>query len=280
MTRNAEPRSMIQNEVVTEPMQTLVDSLNINFAQGSAHINLNSFGNYKALGDVISILQSQQEVILQGLIRITGTASPEGPQSVNYALAQKRAIAVRNYILDNVHWLRPSNFEIVNGGQNWEGLYKLVEESRMPGRWEVLDIIDNTPPDIDVINNVSRKKYLMDLNQGRTWRYMEYYFFPELRGAASITVYTPQPKSAVNSGATTPPAANTDIINRAIDLIAERDTAGAMALLTPVSSDARAWNPMGVACLIEGDIARAKEYLTMATEAGYADAQSNLKELN
>jgi outer membrane protein OmpA-like peptidoglycan-associated protein len=277
MTRNAEPRSIVPAGGEPEPMQTLVDSLNIGFAQGSARINLNSFNNYTALGEVISILQSKQDVVLQGRIEITGTASPEGSEALNYELAQKRALAVRNYILDNVYWLRPANFNIVNGGQNWEGLYKLVEESRMPGGWEVLDIIENTPPGIDVVNNVSRKKFLMELHQGRTWKYMEAHFFPQLRGAASITVYTPVPKGSKAS--TVPPAENTAIINRAIDRAAARDAAGALALLMPVSNDARAWNPMGVAFVVEGDLARAKEYFGKAAAAGYTEAQSNLEQL-
>jgi hypothetical protein len=280
MTRNAAPRSIMPAAGEPEPRQTLVDSLNIGFAQGSARINLSSFGNYKALGHVISILQSKQDVVLQSRIEITGTASPEGGEMLNYELAHKRALAVRNYILENVHWLRPANFNIINGGQNWDGLYKLVEESRMPGRWEVLDIIDNTPPDIDVVNNTSRKKFLMNLNQGRTWKYMEANFFPQLRGAASITVYSPLPRGSQAPVATAPPAANTEIINRAIDLIAARDAAGALALLTPVSNDARAWNPLGVACVVTGEVARAKEYFGMAAAAGYAEAQANLEQLN
>jgi outer membrane protein OmpA-like peptidoglycan-associated protein len=280
MTRNSEPQhATTATAAATASMQTVVDSLNVNFAQGSSRINLNSFDNYRALNDVVSILKSRQEIALQGLIKITGTASPEGPEALNYDLARRRALAVRNYILDRVHWLRPANFEIVNGGQNWDGLYKLVEESNMPGAWEVLDIIDNTAPDIDYFSNTSRKKFLMNLNQGRTWRYMEARFFPQLRGAASITVYTPLTGGSTAAVATTPPDPNADIINRAIDLASARDYTGALALLTPVFGDARAWNPIGVCAVMMGDMDRAKEYFKLAAEAGYTDARANLEQI-
>jgi len=211
---------------------------------------------------------------------IIAYASPEGPQAHNYTLAQNRALAVRNYILDNVPSLRPANFDIINGGENWEGLYKLVEESAMPGRWQVLDIIERTPPDIDYFSNTSRKQMLMNLDGGRVWNYMLANFFPRLRSAATVTIYAPGDNSAARAAAgTIPPARNTEIINRAIDLLGERRSEQALTLLLEVENDPRAWNPLGVCYLLEYNTARAREYFQRAATAGYADGRGNLEQM-
>jgi hypothetical protein len=316
MTRNAEPRPMTSaTDGVT--MQTLVDSLKIGFAQGSARIDFRSFDNYRALNQLVSILRSRQDIVLEGHIKITGTASPEGSERLNYELAHKRAMAVRNYLIGQVYWLHPWNFEIVNGGQDWDGLRDLVERSYMPWRREVLDIIDNTPADgypygapaerysyddapaeryahnlptdrysRNVTFNryfhsgASRKAYLMRLDQGRAWRYMERYFYPHLRGAVTVTVFTPTGQGLMQQRGSMPPAQNTEIINRAIDLASARDYTGALALLEQVSDDARAWNPIGVCAVMAGDYESAREYFRLAADAGYAEAQGNLDQIN
>jgi len=258
--------------------RTVLDRLEVRFAVNSSRLNLFAFNNGRTLNDIIAALRTS-EGALPGRIEITGYASPEGQEAANYALAQNRALAVRNYILDNVRYLRPANFDIINGGENWEGLYKLVEESSMPGRWQVLDIIESTPPNIDYYNNTSRKKILMDLNGGRTWKYMLANFFPRLRSAATVTVYAPQAYMQQTVTTMMPPVQNTEIINRAIDLIGERNSAQALSMLTQVENDPRAWNPMAICYLLEYNTTRAKEYFQMAADAGYSEAKSNLAQM-
>lgn len=259
-------------------IRTLLNKREVGFAVNSTQINLYAFNNSRVLNEIISTLRSSPNV-LQGGIEITGYASPEGAQAANYALARNRALAVRNYILDNVPYLRPANFDIVNGGENWEGLYKLVEESRMPGRWQVLDIIETTPPDIDYFNNISRKKMLMDLNGGQTWRYMLANFFPRLRSAATVTIYAPGERGTATQESMFP-ARNTELINRAIDMLGERNSGQALQLLLEVENDPRAWNPLGVCYLLEYNMNRAKEYFQKAAEAGYSEAKGNLEQMN
>jgi hypothetical protein len=258
--------------------RALLDRLVIGFAVNNARLNLFAFNNNRVMNEILSTLRSSRDT--QARIEITGYASPEGPQANNYRLAQNRAMAVRNHILDNVPALRPANFEIVNGGENWEGLYKLVESSNMPGRWQVLDIIETTPADIDYYNNVSRKQMLMNLNGGQTWRYMLANFFPRLRSAATVTVYTPMAPGSSGVAGAMPPARNTDIINRAIDLLGERKSSEALSMLLEIENDPRTWNPLGVCYLLEYNANRAKEYFQKAADRGYGEARSNLQQLN
>ena len=258
--------------------RALLNRLEIGFAVNSSRLNLSAFNNSRVMNEILTTLRSARDA--QARIEITGYASPEGPQANNYKLAQNRALTVRNHILDNVPILRPSNFEIVNGGENWEGLYKLVEQSTMPGRWQVLDIIETTPPDIDYFTNTSRKQMLMNLNGGVTWKYMLANFFPRLRSAATVTVYTPMAPGSSGAAGAMPPARNTEIINRAIDLIGERNSAQALSMLLEIENDPRTWNPIGIAYLLEYNTNRAKEYLQKSADRGYSEARTNLEQLN
>ena len=255
--------------------QTKPEELTIDFQVGSARLDPNAYYNYRALNDLVTTLRSSREV-LSGKIDITGYASPEGIENVNYELAQNRALAVRNYILDNVPHLRPADFTIINGGENWEGLRKIVEESVMPGRWQVIDIIDHTPPRIDYVNNTSRKKFLMNLNGGQTWNYMLKHFFPQLRSAASVVIYKIE---AADKSAASFPASNVEVIDQAIDLIGVRKASEALALLYKVQDDPRAWNPMGVCYILLNNTEKAREYFQKAADAGYSDARMNMDQL-
>ena len=272
----------VQFAQVEPSAPTTFTRLNIIFEKNDARINPFLFDNYRQLRDAVAALNANQGN-LSGKIDITGFASPEGTEVGNFKLAHNRAIAVRNYLLDNVPHLRLSDFEIINGWENWEELYKMVEESRMPGRWQVLDIIERTPPQVDFAHRMSRKQMLMNLDGGRPWRYMYTNFFPYLRCATHITY-----KTVVDGGAryetpvnTASQHANTtEKINRAIDLTGERNTADALAILTQIENDPRAWNPMGVCFLLEGNIAKAKEYFQKAADAGFAEARGNLEQIN
>ena len=78
--------------------------------------------------------------------------------------------------------LGAEQIELYNGKVNWGGLRKLVAQSSMPYRDQVLNIIDNTP-------DYRRQAELMRLGGGAPYRYMLNNLFPELRNATYIKVY-------------------------------------------------------------------------------------------
>lgn len=239
----------------------------IYFTSGSSQPDLYNLQNNSQMDRLIKVLRLGSAPF-SGQINITGYASPSGSYNVNRLVAEKRAFAVRNYLLDNVPNLKFSDFRVVNGGENWGKLLELVDASSMPGRWQVADVIRNVPEIINYATNTSRKKALMDLNGGSTWNYMRNNFFPQLT-IATVEYIAPATEE-------TPKAV---LINTAIDLIGERKATEALAILTEVESDSRAWNPMGVAYLLLDDIAKAREYFTKAVEAGYNNAKMNLEQL-
>jgi outer membrane protein OmpA-like peptidoglycan-associated protein len=187
-----EERALYAGDELPDGSRMLVDRMLINFAQGSTRLSDFGYSNYRSLGEVAALLNASPEMALRCRIEITGYASPEGGEKRNHYLARGRALVVRDYLMTNVRWLGPSNFDLYNGGENWEGLYRLVEASAMPERRRVLDIIAGVSPWGGHLSGASRKQMLMGMNEGRTWRYMWRCFFPQLRHAVTITVYMPE----------------------------------------------------------------------------------------
>jgi len=107
-------------------------------------------------------------------IYLTGFASPEGTYEYNQRLSMNRAEAVRTYLL-NKYPYSPDMYHTSWGGEDWNGLRKLVEESDMPQKSTIIDIIDN----VDIF--AGREKRLMNLEGGAPYRYMLQNFFPQLR---------------------------------------------------------------------------------------------------
>jgi hypothetical protein len=115
-------------------------------------------------------------------VNITGYASPEGRWERNQWLGQHRAEALRDYILAHESRLTPADITITNGAEDWEGLRQLVVESDMVGKAQVLNIIDNYPPE-------ERKTRLRALNGGRTYRSILDVLYPQLRAACYLEVW-------------------------------------------------------------------------------------------
>lgn len=116
---------------------------------------------------------------------IVGAASPEGTAKMNERLSEKRAASLKTWLEENFS-VEGMTYESHAVGVDWEGLTLLVEESDMPYRDEVLDILYNTPEwvirDGKVVDG--RKRQLGMLRGGRAWWYMEEHFFPELRSTS------------------------------------------------------------------------------------------------
>jgi hypothetical protein len=164
-------------------------ALSLQFRQGSKTIVRELGENNRALVDLISVVRAIESSADSRVTRvvITGFTSPEGLLVDNQKLAQARADAVRAFVLDN-STLGSSRVQAHNGAVDWEGLRKLVADSNMPGKFRVLQIIDETPI-WDARRNVGRHGELMRLNGGETYKYMLQYFFPQMRQAAFIKVY-------------------------------------------------------------------------------------------
>ena len=164
-------------------------AITVHFVQGGYTVSESYGDNRQALVDIMTSIRviensADSEV---AVVTIAGFSSPEGNYQTNERLAERRAGAVKAYIL-NRSGVRPDQIKVHTVGIDWQGLRILVEASDMPSRRAVLDIIDNTPV-WDAQRQTGRHGELMRLDGGDTYRYMMREFFPQLRNAAYIKVY-------------------------------------------------------------------------------------------
>ena len=156
----------------------------LDFVVGKTEIRPDYMNNpveLRKITDLVNEIKSDNSLVVNK-INIIGYASPEGSFAGNQRLSEGRAKALANYLSQRFDYPR-SMYREVFGGENWSGLKEVVEQSSMPYRQQVLDLIANNAADIDYLNNASLKKYLMDLAGGNPWRYMLKEYFPSLRKA-------------------------------------------------------------------------------------------------
>ena len=120
-------------------------------------------------------------------IMVAGFASPEGTVEFNQALSQRRADVIVNQLRYR-SGIRQDLIQVFYGGEDWNGLRKMVERSDLPEKYSIINIIDNTPL-WDSYRKIGRESQLMKLNGGRTYRYLYHNYFPDLRNATYIRVF-------------------------------------------------------------------------------------------
>lgn len=164
-------------------------SLSIYFRQGAKIFDSSYKNNGATMDKLFATINEIQNSHDSRIVRIilVGFASPEGSTEMNNRLAHERAVTIKNYLISNTP-LTASMVDIYNGGIDWGGLRRLVAESDMYDKRQILDIIDNSPV-WDARRKTGRHGELMRLQGGEPYRYMMREFFPELRNATYVRVY-------------------------------------------------------------------------------------------
>lgn len=164
----------------------------VSFPVGSGVLDTSYCDNAERLSEIISYLGLAQNDAAVELVEVSfcGSASPEGSIAVNRNLAAKRVEALECYVRERVS-IPDSIITRCSGFIDWNMLAGMVERSGMPYKDDALNVIRNVPEftynDRGVLVD-SRKKRLMDLHGGRTWRYMYKNFFSLVRNATSVIV--------------------------------------------------------------------------------------------
>ena len=164
----------------------------IEFRVGSSVLDPNFGNNASNLNDVIKFLNEIRNDNSIELTKVTfcGSASPEGDKARNIKLAQNRCASMEQYVRQRINL--PDN--IINRQEwsdSWRKLAYYVEHSDMPEKKEVLhELLETQEYTYNKQGKLidSRKKRLMELNYGRTWKYMLDEFFPSVRNASAILV--------------------------------------------------------------------------------------------
>lgn len=147
------------------------------YPQGGWQIQRGYGGNARELERLDKFMRSSfaDTLIYVRRITLTGYCSIEGSYAANEKLAHDRANGFRNYLDTEYGLARRFPVEVRYVGEDWDRLRQLVEASTLPGRAEVLAVIDNT----DIFKG--REKKLMDLQGGVPYNLMLAELFPLLR---------------------------------------------------------------------------------------------------
>ena len=116
-------------------------------------------------------------------VRIRTGASPDGKVTDNQRASDRRADAARRLVRAWVPTLPDRRIVVTSVGEDYMVLRALLDSSGIAGAEEAVRIIDTIPTWVTEGNRIisSRKKRLMDLRGGETWREMSATLFPTLQ---------------------------------------------------------------------------------------------------
>ncbi len=259
------------------------------FQVGSHKLDMNVQGNKDVLESVakaLELIESDPNAILK-YIMVAGYASPEGSLAFNTALAQRRAVSVREFIQTLLDKPSPQLFEMYNGREDWNGLRERVDKSFMAEKEEILTVIDAY-----TMEQEERKTKLKQLHGGVPYRYMLENFYPPLRSAGYVQVFYEIDRTATVATAVTdehgrttwidpdsPRNRGVTAINKALGYMVDHDFREALRILMEFREDARAWNHIGVCYMMAGAYDEAEPYLQQAADNGDENARKNLEQI-
>jgi tetratricopeptide (TPR) repeat protein len=244
------------------------DELEIKFKVSKIEIDSSVFDNELTFGKILAAvdkIHSDPNYRIDK-IEVAGYASPEGKPGFNNWLGYNRALALIDYIIEKrpEYNLTKDNFRIVNGDENWEGLKWALQDYDFEHKERVLQIIND-----ESVPSELKKSKIKWIDHGKTWKYMLYEIFPHLRCARYLAVYY---DSADDKAVET--------INHSNALIREGKYQEALENLSKVSDDARAFNPTGVALMMQGKFEEAMPWFEKALEYDHPEAQNNIDAIN
>lgn len=304
-----------------EPVREIVKrrseqgSAYITYLPGSAEIRPTLAENYEELEKIAKSLHlagrdAHGDLAITG-IAVTSYSSPEGTWKSNLALSQKRADALRDYIVGHFNLPEDCKVTAEGKGEDWDGLLKLVQDDpHVEAKTEAVRIIRET----DVFNG--REKQLMDLAGGRTYKYLMQRYFPQLRRSDYRIEYTvpefdldygremlehqpgmlshyelytiafsgyplgsPMFNKVFYTARTLFPTDRVSQFNLGAVHLLEGKVKEAAALLERFKDDPLAWNNLGVLYMMQGRYEESHAYLNRAIGSGNREAVENLKTL-
>ena len=244
------------------------DELEIVFKVSKTEIDSSVFNNEVTFGKILDAVDKIHSNPLYKIekLHVAGYASPEGPTKFNTWLGINRAQALVDYIISHrpEYGLTKDNFEIHNGEENWEGLRRVVAESEIEEKDEILKLIDNKE-----LSPSARKNEIRKLNGEKAWEHMLKDIYPHLRCARYLAVYYDSTDDKL-----------VDIINKANGMIEEGRYEEAYDLVIGHKDDPRAANAIGVSLMMQKKFEEAMPWLEKAKEGGCEAAGKNVDSIN
>lgn len=235
-------------------------------------------------------------------IRLTGFTAPDGNFRLNEKMGMQRALGFTDYIR-NSRSLGTIPFEVNWVSEDWNRMTQLIEQSEMPFKAAVLDIIRT----VDIVNG--REAMLMNLAGGSPYEYLAAYIFPQLRRLDYVIEYTrdgllkddnqkisyadlslndfynlaqahkrgsDEFNDLIDLAGRLFPDSPVACINAAAVALSKHNTARARGYLMRFATLSEAGNNMGILYLLEGNLDKAEVYLELAKAAGIHQATESL----
>ncbi len=254
--------------------------------------------------DTINVVKGDKNATITR-VEIHGYASPESPYEHNAYLAENRAKTLKNYVRDLVN-VPDKKFSVSSTPEDWDGLRKYVDGSKLEHRKEILALIDNKSLDPD------DKEKRIKTTYPEEYRYMLNEWYPALRHSDYQVYFTIRPftvdeakeiiktdplqlsleemylvaqtyesgseefNEVMETAVRLYPDDPTANLNAACTRMEAGDYEGAKSYLAKAGDSAEADHARGVLAMFEGDNDTARSLLTKATEGGAAGAAENL----
>lgn len=160
----------------------------VHFRKGHSNLDENYRNNKTALSEFADKVDAYYSDTTSSFrqIRVVSSVSPEGTKSVNERIAKQRAVAITNWV--NNELSADLDYAIDATSVDWELLVSLVEQrDDVPHKAEVLDVLRNTPVSVEQNGVVVEKRFaeLRALKGGVPYRWLHDNLFPELRYASA-----------------------------------------------------------------------------------------------
>lgn len=150
--------------------------VNVSYIRPNVGDNLEQLN---ALSNLLLRLDNVPDMRLEH-IELLGIGSPNGSLAYNEKLAMKRIQHLLDYLKEGSGWENGKmNTDII--AQDWDGLRKEVENSDMPGKREVLQILTSS-------GNDARRLQL--LQKSPQYSYLVKHIFPQLQQTVCKVYYT------------------------------------------------------------------------------------------
>ena len=244
------------------------DDLEIVFKVSKTDIDLTIFNNEEVFNKILTTLDkiNENEALKIKKLHIVGFASPEGPYGFNEWLGINRAKSLINAILEKrpEYNLTEADFEIHNGEENWAGLRKVLLESELQEKDEVIAIIDDQN-----LSSEAKKSKIKQIEYGKVWLMLMNEVYPYLRSVKYHAEYYDTTADAL-----------TQKVKQANEQIQVGGYQEAYTILEPFKDDVRAANTIGVALMMQGQFEEALPWFQKAQEAGVEAAQKNIDSIN
>lgn len=244
------------------------DELEIIFKVSKIEIDSSVFNNEVTFAKILAAvdkIHNNPDFKIEKL-HIAGYASPEGPKDFNTWLGRNRAKALMDYIIRHrpEYGLSEKNFEVHNGEENWVGLRKVLLESNLAEKNEVVRIIDNA-----TLSDEAKKTAIKSIDDGKVWSQMLKEIYPQLRSARYLAIYYDSSDDEL-----------VDIIKHCNQLIESGKYQEAYDVAIMYKEDSRASGVIGVSLMMQKKFEEAMPWLQKALEGGCLAAQKNIDAIN